>query len=271
MTRLEFTGHRDLQHDLAAHLQATGWLTFTEIEVGGWGSEAFGRVDVAAVKPRTYARKDIRAYEVKATRSDLLRDLAADKFRKYLEMFHRVYFAVPTGIVKLEELPKDVGLIVRGTNGWSHVRAARGNAPPKLNADFILALLYRGYEEHRVARDLRERLQWKDGIPVMAHKLGYEKVRRYLRMTEPPPRDPLEPALQKLRDLLEEVLGEPLTERSASDYSAALKQLVRVSADWKKQEDALYAISGFLGQLVRPWDIENARKRLDESLEAATA
>lgn len=61
---------RELTQDLAGYLRAAGWLVFTEIDIRGTG----GRVDIAAVKPHSYARKDLRAYEIKVSKGDFRAD-----------------------------------------------------------------------------------------------------------------------------------------------------------------------------------------------------
>ena len=128
-----FCAVTELQTDLARHLRSVGWLTFTEIEVPGTEGDSYasGRVDVVAVKPHHYAQRDLRAYECKSTRSDFLHDVGSDKWRRYLLVFPRVYFAVPSGLVKKAEVPDEAGLIVQGDNGWTTVKAARGHVSPR--------------------------------------------------------------------------------------------------------------------------------------------
>jgi hypothetical protein len=176
---MSYTSERELQEDLARHLREVGYLTYTEIEIkGGRG----GRADIVAVKP-SYANKDCRIYEVKNDRVVFDNDT---KYLKYFDVCHRMYIACPKGLIKKDELPPKVGLIVRGDNGWYVVKAARRNNPKDFNIDFVLSLLYRGYEETREQRDLRERIIAKENVTLkdQAYKIGYEIARRLDRDRE---------------------------------------------------------------------------------------
>jgi hypothetical protein len=81
------------------------------------------RADVIEVKP-SYNRFCVSIYEVKVSRSDFLSDIRSGKWRGYLDHCHRFYFAVPSGMVKKEEMPEEAGLIVRGEKGWQTQKAA---------------------------------------------------------------------------------------------------------------------------------------------------
>jgi hypothetical protein len=170
---------RDLQLDLADFLRQCEYLTFTEIEIkGGRG----GRADVVALKP-SYANKDVRIYEVKNTRAVFDGD---SKYEKYLDVCHRMYIACPRGLIKKEELPPKIGLIVKGENGWHVVKSPQRNYPKDFNIDFVLSLLYRGYEETKGQRVLRDRLIMKENATIKEHayKIGFEIGRRLDRDRE---------------------------------------------------------------------------------------
>ncbi|GEM_PF-2110297 len=171
----EFKNERELQEDLAEFLRESGQLTFTEIQIPGMNSS---RADVIAITPHRYSTKDIKLYEVKLTRGVWLSDR---KYQKYLDCCNRMYIACPKGVVKKDEVPKEVGLITRGENGWRVVKSPKLNInPPKMNVDFILSLLYRGYEETKIQRDLRDRIIADSNISLnkQAKNLGWEIARR---------------------------------------------------------------------------------------------
>ena len=68
------------------------------------------RLDAIAIK-RSWTRPCITGYEIKISRSDFLRD---KKWRNYQKYCHEFYFVCPVsrpGIITLNELPGDVGLI----------------------------------------------------------------------------------------------------------------------------------------------------------------
>jgi hypothetical protein len=174
---MEWKNERELQDDLADYLRQCEFMTFTEVQIP---SCEYGRVDVIAVKPRMYATKDLRAYEVKLTKQVFDKDIKENKWRKYMNVFHRVYFAAPAGVLKKSDIPDEAGLIIRNENGWHVVKAPKFNNPEKLDVNSILALLYHGYEESKVARRLRDRIIAEENAPLykQAQKIGWELARR---------------------------------------------------------------------------------------------
>jgi hypothetical protein len=126
-----------------------------------------------------YASKNC-AYEVKISRSDFLADVNRDKFEKYVPYARRFYFAVPQGLVKKAEVPAHVGLVVRGPNGWRHLRHPPPNSDYEPPIDFMLMILRRGLEEKRQVRDLQLRATWEANYPLsmQAHRLGHEIGRK---------------------------------------------------------------------------------------------
>lgn len=64
-------------------------------------------MDAVAIK-QSWARPCIIGYEIKVSRSDFLRD---QKWQRYQKYCHEFWFVCPPGVVKLDELPGDVGLM----------------------------------------------------------------------------------------------------------------------------------------------------------------
>lgn len=258
-----------LKGDLARHLRECGWLAFTEIEIPGTRDDPgswHGRVDVVAVFPHRYARRDLRAYEVKVTRADFLRDVGTEKWRRYREVFQRVFFAVPAGLISKAEVPAEAGLITRGDNGWSVAKAAQSHVPPKLCVDSVLALLFRGYEQDRQLRNLRDRLIYKDGVVVDAVNFGL-MTRRKLSQKK----SELEPALRVLKDVMERALGETLD--SGWDVEQMTERLSRVFetlAAFDEHRKAMNVIATYLrllgSQYASADDQDEARQGLLGSL-----
>lgn len=171
----DFKNERELQEDLAEYLRSAGMLTFTEIQIPGMNGS---RADVIAMTPHRYSTKDIRLYEVKLTRGVWLAD---KKFQKYLECCNRMYIACPKGVIKKDEVPKEIGLITRSDNGWRVAKSPRLNInPSKMDIDFILSLLYRGYEEAKIQRDLRDRGIASSNYKLrdVAYQIGFDIGRR---------------------------------------------------------------------------------------------
>lgn len=111
--------HDGLQEDLAAHLRGnTARMVWTNTQLGPVGSP---RPDVFAVD-KSFANFKADAYEVKVSVSDLRHDVTAGKWQKYRQYAHRVWFAIPKGLVSLDDIPRECGVIQRSEKGW---RAAR--------------------------------------------------------------------------------------------------------------------------------------------------
>lgn len=169
-------GHDELAESLAQSLSTEEWLTAHEVCLRG----CEGRVDLAAVRIRNYKRKELRVYEVKATRSDFLVDIGRQKWRKYLDVAHRVYFATPAGLVRKDEIPRRAGLVVLGANGWQTVKSAGANEPVNFDADTVLSFLFAYSADQDRVRDLKERLVAEEGMTLhaVAKRIGGEIAAR---------------------------------------------------------------------------------------------
>lgn len=116
---MEWT-HDALVADLATHLRATHQMLWTDMQLGPSGSM---RPDVY-VLPSTYKALRPVAYECKVSRSDLMSDLSKGKWMRYLGAATGVYLAVPAGLCKPDEVPSQMGIIVRHDSVWRTARRA---------------------------------------------------------------------------------------------------------------------------------------------------
>lgn len=94
------------------------WAFFEELRAGtGYRSTAKGinpeqRFDAWAMSLWPSKNFERVAYEVKVSRADFLRELAAPKKRQQaLQLSNYFYFAAPRGLIKPEELPPETGLV----------------------------------------------------------------------------------------------------------------------------------------------------------------
>ncbi len=256
----------ELQTDLARHLRSSGWLTFTEIEVPGTEGDSYasGRVDVVAVKPHRYAQRDLRAYECKSTRQDFMRDVGTEKWRRYLLVFPRVYFAVPSGLIKKAEVPDEAGLIVRGENGWTTVKAARGHIPPNLSVNSMLALLYRGYEHDKEVRDIRNRLIFDDqGAVESAKAFGWDTRRRLSQTAHE-----LDPTLRALKEAVEEITGQTLTGITTESLTRQVQAAILITEEAEEHGQAMRHIIRYLQALTSIYATEGSLAKAREKVEA---
>jgi hypothetical protein len=89
------------------------WLFFPELRLGtGYGGKWEQRIDAWAMSCYPSTGLQSISYEVKVSRSDFLHELAQPgKRQAAMEMSNLFYFAAPAGIIGLDELPTDCGLV----------------------------------------------------------------------------------------------------------------------------------------------------------------
>lgn len=144
----------ELTKDLAESLWAGGQMVWTQMPLGSVQVENAPIADVFALKKEF--RPQATIYEVKVSRGDFFRDVNSGKYERYLPHCRQLFFAVPAGLVKREEVPEGCGLTVRGEHSWRAQKPAPvRNWEP--TTSLMLALLFRGYADFRENRDLRLR------------------------------------------------------------------------------------------------------------------
>ena len=136
---------------------AKDWLFFEELRVGtGYAVDAEQRIDAYSIHPfpsRGLARV---AYEVKISRSDFLAEIKKpQKRRRAMLLSNLFYFVAPAGLIRIEELPVDCGLIEVTGKGYLNtvVKAPHRDiaSPPWL---FVAALVRRaGLDGYAAGRD----------------------------------------------------------------------------------------------------------------------
>ena len=135
--------HPELADDLAANFHRPGLLMAREVSVAPWGAT---RADVASMC-LSWRRPLLTIYEVKASRADFVRELRSEKWRKSMEFSERFYFAVPEGIITLDEVPKGVGRLVRTAVRPDRAvwllekRASRRTLPVNVRGQIVFAFL----------------------------------------------------------------------------------------------------------------------------------
>jgi hypothetical protein len=94
-----------------------------------------------------------------------------------MKVFPKVYYAVPKGLVKVDEIPDGIGLIVRSDKGWYVEKAPKINKnTPNLNIDVLLSFLFHGYEHDRKIRKLSDKISIKENMSLswQAKRIGEE-------------------------------------------------------------------------------------------------
>lgn len=91
----------------------TEWVFLQELRVGGGhAKESLQRLDAFALSYLPSRQNKAVVYEVKVSRSDFFSEIKKPiKRRKGLVYSNEFYFACPQGLVKIEEVPPECGLI----------------------------------------------------------------------------------------------------------------------------------------------------------------
>lgn len=136
--------HDDLLADLTTHLRgSTDRMVWCDTQLGPSGSP---RPDVFAIA-KSYSQFKADAYEIKISVSDLRSDTTSGKWQKYLKYAHRVWFAIPAGLVRLDEIPRQCGVIVRHDNVWRAARKPISQAMSTLPHDAWMKLLIESFPD----------------------------------------------------------------------------------------------------------------------------
>jgi len=191
--------HPELIDDLLKHLSLINWCSFREIPMGSkWGDPHAPIADIYAFK-KSYTRPFFSIYDIKVSRGDFLQDIKSSKYMKYMEFCDRFYFATPSGLVKVEEIPAEAGWYVRGDKGWRTIKPAplRKTQP---YADVLMACLFRGYRDFLAYRDLDKKISIHGNLRFImpAKVLGKEisKMIEFYKWNES--------IIEKLKQLLED-------------------------------------------------------------------
>lgn len=129
--------HDELQEDLAAHIRGAGdRMVWTNTQLGPSGSP---RPDVFTVA-NSFARFRCDCYEIKVSVSDLRSDVTSGKWQSYRKFGHAVWFAFPRGMVPLDLVPKECGVMLRGES-WRAARKPVAQVMDTLPRDVWLKLL----------------------------------------------------------------------------------------------------------------------------------
>lgn len=133
---------------------APEWATFSELH-HGTGSYLGGRFDFFAfnVWPSTgYLRV---VYEIKVSRNDFAKELCSPLKRREAELYaNECYFAMPAGLVKVDELPEGWGLIEATSGGLRVKKRAMQRKVDMLPISFVAALARRISDPPSVLPDI---------------------------------------------------------------------------------------------------------------------
>lgn len=173
--------HRELIEDLVNWLNGDDYIAAETAFGSRWLTNA-SVPDVLRLR-KSYTRVDCAIYEVKTNRSDFLAEIRTAKWRDYLPMSSRLYFATPAdGVVQGKgEIPDGVGWFVRTEAGW-HARQAPRVREFVPSYEMALALLMKENAMRRSAEREAQGLKTaKHQHNISANKKMWERVHRVER------------------------------------------------------------------------------------------
>jgi len=201
---------------------------------------------------KSYRHPDIRVYEVKATRADLLSDLRKGKWERYLPYCDRIYFALGDGFEwkdKLDHLA--VGIIVRGKRGWKTIKAAPRNPHREpLTEEVFFALLFGGIEQ----RTYRNRI---DRLTTLKEILLKKEILQLTKSCNKWLADQAEQLMEKERDL------KIREERAERDGIELVRKALGLNKTWYSNITVEQLLEEFI---LKPMS-DKARKGLKRLLE----
>lgn len=127
-----------------------------ECKNGPTHTASHSRLDAWAMA-KSWVRPAIFGYEVKVSRGDFLQD---NKWPSYLPMCNHLFFVCPTGLIKPEELPAEVGLLWASKTGgklYTKKKAPRREIPfPEDVVRYVLMSRVRVTREYVPITDKRQ-------------------------------------------------------------------------------------------------------------------
>lgn len=155
------------------------WAFFSELRVGtGYTGGSHNQVKIPEQRLdgwtiNCWPSKGLTtiAFEIKVSRSDFLSEIAnPDKRQQAISLSNEFYFVVPDGLIKVDEIPEECGLIAAKENSIRIVKKPVSNDDPLLNWHFVASIARRSgevstetyrVEKQRSSRILRQLEQVK--------------------------------------------------------------------------------------------------------------
>jgi len=122
------------------------------------------------------------AFEIKVSRSDFLRELANPvKYRWAVESFHEFWFVAPQDVIKIEELPPNVGWLFPRAGKLAIKRRAVQNPNPKLDDVLLAAFMRAAAKEVARVTNVTAKEILDNSEEYQLTKLFREAVRSFLK------------------------------------------------------------------------------------------
>lgn len=216
-------------HDIKLGIRnsfASGYQTFFEVG-NDTGTRVTRHADAVSIGIWPSTGHRIHGFEVKVSRADFANEMKnGDKAEAIFQFCHHWSLATPPGLVRVDELPPNWGLVTFDGRTLRTVKSAPRLAPVAMTPGFVAALVRRAGEadaelikaaEQKITRDIEGRFKER------ADRMLTEHRDRRIREAE---------EAVKLVDRLKADLGESwLSEYSAEGIVAAIKVLRKLGLE----------------------------------------
>lgn len=250
--------HDQLQEDLATHLRAgTDRMVWTNTQLGPSGSP---RPDVFTVN-KSFSRFRTDCYEIKVSVSDLRHDVTSGKWQSYRKFGHAVWFAFPKGMVPVDLVPAECGIILRSDTCWRAARKPVAQVMDTLPRDAWLKLLMAGVPRFGQGDTTARRSdQWH--LEQVARKKFGDTIGDLLRERQYA-ESRFATATEKLNESAEKISKE-VTERRA-------RALAEADNEQRRLNEAMHELAETLGLDVKtatPRDVAHAIRRFHNHMQS---
>ena len=144
----------------------------------GTGFSADRHIDAAVFEMWPSKGLTRRAFEVKISRNDFLRELSQpEKYKWCLQYFHEFWYVAPKGAIEIEELPQGAGWIYPAGDRLNTARAASYNRAPELNDVLLASFLRSAHKEIEVVAK-------REKATFIQNDESYQRAKRYEKATE---------------------------------------------------------------------------------------
>jgi len=211
----------DLIKCLIARYNKYNWILFSHVRrYNGYDSSKLRIADALALN--LYPSKDceIHGFEIKCTRGDWLSELKnVDKTNEFKQFCHRWWIVAPRDIIKIEELPKDWGLMIPKGKTLVIKRGASKLEPKPLDQELFTVLLLKLKEKYEEKFDL-------NAIKREEFQNGYDQGKRVSEIEVAKLRSQIS-SNNAVMDKFEELTGVHLSNWNVEKYGKAAALLMK--------------------------------------------
>jgi hypothetical protein len=148
----------------------------SQVKMGAAGSKILDGVAI----PSTWSPRTIIGYEIKVTRSDFLSD---NKYPHYMETCNRFYFVVPKGLIKKDEVPRNVGIIEYNNGKLRQIKHAIYEKR-EISTDMLLHCIF--FKVHQYNRGKSRKELFEDvKVKVESREYGHELAKKLRELERP--------------------------------------------------------------------------------------